>query len=161
MAESDFTIEGLDEFIERFSSMIDNWEAEKRKLLNRIATVLEANIKPEIPVDTSRLADSFFPFIEVGGADDIVEFGTNVEYALYVNDGHVQHKRFLPCRKVTAGGKTRLVYDRGSKTGVMLQEKYVAGKFYIEKGCQNAKPEIQDQADKWMRYLFIKYGLEA
>ena len=56
------------------------------------------------PVETntpflSRLVDSITIFGE-GIPHDFVEVGTNVEYALYVNDGHVQHKRFLPADKL-------------------------------------------------------------
>ena len=92
MEDNAFIIENWNEFSEKFASMVNNWEEEKRNLLNRIASILEEKIKPEIPVDTSTLAESFFPYVSVGGADDYASYSTNLEYALYVNDGHVQQQ---------------------------------------------------------------------
>ena len=91
---SDFEVFGLDELIECFEALIDKWEEKKVVLLNKIGNILDAEIKPLVPVDTSRLADSFSFYVDVSGSLGSVEYGTNVEYALYVNDGHVQHKRF-------------------------------------------------------------------
>lgn len=36
MAETDFVIEGWDEFVEAFASLIDKWEEQKIILLQRI-----------------------------------------------------------------------------------------------------------------------------
>lgn len=102
MAETDFVIEGWDEFVEAFASLIDKWEEQKIILLQRIGNIMEEEIAPNIPVDTSRLVSSFT--VSVTGSES-VQYSTNVEYALYVNDGHVQHKRFLPIRYLSANGK--------------------------------------------------------
>jgi hypothetical protein len=150
MADADFTIEGWDEFVERFADLVDKWEAKKEILLTRMANIYHSEIIPLVPVDTSRLVDSIF----VGGIDgDEIEVGTNVKYALFVNDGHVQHRRFLPCRKVTAGGKTRFIYSKGSKTGIMLQERYVAGVHFMEKGMTSAKPRLENLINSFMEQI--------
>lgn len=106
MADSDlgFSIEGWDEFVERFADLVDKWGDKKKILLERMGNIYHAEIIPNVPVDTSRLVDSLFVFGD-GIPQDYVEVGTNVEYALYVNDGHVQHRRFLPADKLTVGGK--------------------------------------------------------
>lgn len=165
MVESDFTIEGLDEFIERFSSMIDNWEAEKRVLLNRIGTVIQAEIMLAISdkklTDTSTLIGSFYVF--VGGVDE-VEVGSNLNYALYVNDGHVQHRRAIPVSLLSRKGRDkgyRTVTGKSGKKFIILKERYIPGTYFLEAGVRNAKPRIQKQGDKWMKEMFIKYGLEA
>lgn len=148
--DSDFSIDGWDEFVERFAKLVDKWEAKKEILLKRMGNIYHEEIIPNVPVDTSRLVDNIF----VGGVeDDSIEVGTNVEYALFVNDGHVQHKRFLPCRKVSAGGKTRLVYSKGSKTGIMLQERYVAGRHFMEKGMTSAKPRLAMLINSFMEQI--------
>ena len=139
------TEEGLG--IECFEALIDKWEEKKVVLLNKIGNILDAEIKPLVPVDTSRLADSFSFYVDVSGSLGSVEYGTNVEYALYVNDGHVQHKRFLPIKYFSANGKKQLV----SKYGVMLSERYIQGKFFLEKGAQSAKPRIERACDSWLR----------
>lgn len=155
MAETDFVIEGWDEFVEAFASLIDKWEEKKIILLQRIGNIMEEEIAPNIPVDTSRLVSSFT--VSVTGSES-VQYSTNVEYALYVNDGHVQHKRFLPIRYLGANGKKMLVSKYGKRRkgkkggvgGIMLKEKYVAGKHYIENGMTTATPRIETLINSFM-----------
>lgn len=147
---SDFEVFGLDELIECFEALIDKWEEKKIVLLNKIGNILDAEIKPLVPVDTSRLADSFSFYVDVSGSLGSVEYGTNVEYALYVNDGHVQHKRFLPAERLSTNGKSVYLKKKNQK-GIMLSERYVQGKFFLEKGAQSAKPRIERACDSWLR----------
>ena len=93
---------------------VDKWGDKKKILLERMGNIYHAEIIPNVPVDTSRLADSIFVFGD-GIPQDYVEVGTNVEYALYVNDGHVQHKRFLPADKLTVGGRTKYLKNSNQK----------------------------------------------
>lgn len=150
MAGSDFTVEGWDEFTLAFQALIDRWEQKKIGLLQHIGNIMEEEIKPLIPVDTSRLESSFS--VTVGGSES-VEYSTNVEYALYVNDGHVQHKRFLPVRYLSAGGRQKYIRYSGKK-GIMLKERYVAGKHFIEDGMQNATPRIERLIVSWIEQAF-------
>ena len=115
-----FTIEGWDDFVENFSKFVDKWADKKKILLQRMANIYHGEVIPHVPVDTSRLVDSITIFGE-GIPHDFVEVGTNVEYALYVNDGHVQHKRFLPADKLSVGGKAKYLKNRNQK-GIMLKE---------------------------------------
>lgn len=149
MSDVGFSIEGWDEFVENFSKLVDSWEAKKAKLLMRMGNIYHEEIIPNVPVDTSRLADSIFVFGE-GIPQDYVEVGTNVEYALYVNDGHVQHRRFLPADKLTVGGKTKYLKNKDQK-GIMLSERYVNGAFFMEKGMQSAKPRLERLVASFMR----------
>jgi hypothetical protein len=150
----DFEIEGWDEFVKAFAGLVDKWDEKKKVLLGRIGAIMEAEILPLIPVDTSRLAGSFS--IEVGG--DYVAYGTNVEYALYVNDGHVQHKRFLPVSAMSAnGGKNYKKYlSKNNQKGIMLKERYVAGKHYIERGMDKAMPRIETLIVSFMEQLYAE-----
>lgn len=147
---SDFEIFGLDELIECFEALIDKWEEKKILFLKKIGGILTAEIKPLVPVDTSRLSDSFKVWIDVSGSIGSVEYGTNVEYALYVNDGHVQHRRFLPADKLTVGGKTKYLKN-GNQKGIMLSERYVSGAFFMEKGMQSAKPRLDKACESFMK----------
>lgn len=150
MAGSDlgFTIEGWDEFVERFAELVDRWEDKKKILLERMGNIYHSEIIPNVPVDTSRLVDSIFVFGE-GISQGYVEVGTNVEYALYVNDGHVQHKRFLPAERLSVGGKAKCLKNRNQK-GIMLSERYVAGAFFMEKGFESAKPRLERLIESFM-----------
>ena len=149
MGDSGFEIEGWEEFVEAYSKLIDKWEEKKVVLLQKIGTVMEEEIKPLIPVDTSRLESSFT--VSVTGSES-VSYSTNVEYALYVNDGHVQHKRFLPLRYLSADGKAKYVHGNNSK-GIMLKERYVAGKHYIENVMTTAHPRIETLIDSFMEKM--------
>lgn len=153
MADSDmgFSIEGWDEFVENFAELVDKWAEKKRILLERMGNIYHAEVIPHVPVDTSRLVDNIFVFGE-GIPQDYVEVGTNVEYALYVNDGHVQHKRFLPAEKLSVGGKSKYLKNRNQK-GIMLQERYVAGAFFMEKGFESAKPRLERLINSFMQQI--------
>lgn len=146
----EFVVEGWDEFVENFAEFVDKWADKKRILLERMANIYHAEMIPHVPVDTSRLVDSFFVFGE-GIPQDYIEVSTNVHYALYVNDGHVQHKRFLPAEKLSVGGRAKYLKD-GAK-GIMLSERYVKGAFFLEKGMQDAKPRLKRLVDSFMEQI--------
>lgn len=149
MAEDfEFTIEGWDEFVKNFSALVDKWEDKKRILLERMGNIYQAEVIPNVPVDTSRLVDSIFVFTD-GIPQDYVEVGTNVEYALYINDGHVQHKRFLPADRLTINGRQKYLKNPNQK-GILLSERYVAGSFFMEKGMQSAKPRLEKLINSFM-----------
>ena len=135
-----FTIEGWDDFVENFSKFVYKWADKKKILLQRMANIYHGEVIPHVPVDTSRLVDSITIFGE-GIPHDFVEVGTNVEYALYVNDGHVQHKRFLPADKLSVGGKAKYLKNRNQK-GIMLKESYVNGSFLWKKVCRMLSPDL-------------------
>ena len=142
-----FSIEGWDEFVNNFANLVDKWEDKKAILLKRMGNIYHECIIPYVPVDTSRLVDSIFVF-GAGIPQDYVEVGTNVEYALYVNDGHVQHRRFLPADRLTVGGKAK--YLKNGAKGIMLSERYVNGKFFMEKGFNDAKPRLANLVKSFM-----------
>lgn len=150
MADSDleFSVDGWDDFVTRFASLVDKWDAKKRILLQRMGNIYHAEIIPHVPVDTSRLVDNIFVFDD-GIPQDYVEVGTNVKYALYVNDGHVQHRRFLPADRLTVGGKAKYLKKSGQK-GIMLKERYVQGAFFMEKGFNSAKPRLHTLIESFM-----------
>ena len=107
-----FEIPGWEEFTKRCQNVADKWDDKKKSLLQKMAKVCLEEITPLIPVDTSNLVSKF----QIGViTPDYAEVGTNVEYALYVNDGHVQHRRFLPISYLSAGGRKKYVHTSGKK----------------------------------------------
>lgn len=156
--EDGFTIEGWAEFVDKFAGLVDKWADKKKILLERMGNIYHSEIIPNVPVDTSRLVDNIFVFGE-GIPQDYVEVGTNVEYALYVNDGHIQHRRFLPANRLSVGGRAKYLKDIVSKDGkttikntkgIMLKEKYIEGAFFMEKGMQSAKPRLERLVHSFM-----------
>lgn len=143
-----FSVEGWKEFVERFSKFVDKWEAKKAILLKRMGNIYLSCVQPKVPVDTSYLVDHIFLFTD-GIPSDYVEVGTNVKYALYVNDGHIQHKRFLPAEKLSVGGRAKYLKKRGQK-GIMLSERYVQGTHFMENGMTDAKPRLTRLVNSFM-----------
>lgn len=152
---AEFTIDGWEEFTARCENLVDKWEEKKLLLMQRMANICLEEISPLIPVDTSRLVSSF----QIGVVTpDEAEIGTNVEYALYVNDGHVQHRRFLPISYLSANGRKKYVHSKGKKKGksaggIMLKEKYIPGVFFLEKGMQAADPRIKNLGESFMEQI--------
>ena len=142
-----FEVPGWKEFTERCQGVVDSFEAKKLVLMRRMSNICLEEISPLIPVDTSRLVSSF----QVGViTPDEAEIGTNVEYAIYVNDGHVQHKRFLPISYLSAGGRGKYIKP-GNTKGIMLKEKYVPGKHFLENGMRQAEPRLKSIGESFMR----------
>lgn len=149
-----FEIEGWAEFVKNFAAFVDKWEKKKEVLLKRLGVLMEAGIKPLIPVDTSRLADSFNIYLlQDGGSWSGVEYSTNVEYALYVDQGHVQHHRALRVDSLSVGGKKKnypTVKGKDGQKYVMLRERYIPGVYYIDRGFAAAKPHLENQIKSFM-----------
>lgn len=148
MADMGFSIEGWAEFVENFARFVDQWEAKKAILLRRMGNIYLNSVLPFVPVDTSRLVDSIFLFDE-GISEDYVEVGTNVKYALFVDEGHVQHKRFLPADRLSVGGKSKYLKSKDQK-GIMLKERYVQGAHFMDKGMTAAKPSLTRLVNSFM-----------
>lgn len=154
-----FEIPGWDEFVARCEGVVDKWEDKKKLLLQKMANICLEEISPLIPVDTSNLVSKF----QVGVVTpDYAEVGTNVEYALYVNDGHAQHRRFLPIKYISVNGKglnkTEIIAKYGEKfkgkkggiEGIMLKERYIPGVFFLENGMQAATPRMKRLGESFM-----------
>lgn len=148
MSDMGFSIEGWAEFVENFAKFVDQWEAKKAILLRRMGNIYLNSVLPFVPVDTSRLVDNIFLFDE-GISEDYVEVGTNVKYALFVDEGHVQHKRFLPADRLSVGGKSKYLKSKDQK-GIMLKERYVQGAHFMDKGMTAAKPSLTRLVNSFM-----------
>ena len=144
-----FEVPGWKEFTERCQGVVDKFEEKKLVLMNKMANICLSEISPLIPVDTSRLVSSF----QVGVVTpNEAEIGTNVEYALYVNDGHVQHRRFLPISYLSAGGRGKYIQP-GNTKGIMLKEKYIPGKPFLENGMRQAEPRLKTIGESFMQQI--------
>lgn len=69
--------------------------------------------------------------IEEGGM--VLEVGTNVEYAGYVNDGHWTNTKGVARRWVPGYWQgDRFIYDPNAETGMLLKQHWVEGKHYSD-----------------------------
>jgi phage gpG-like protein len=144
MSDDAFKIEGLEGLQKALTGVANKFPEEKAKQLLKLGLMLEAELKPLIPVDTGRLRSSMNSQVD----GDSVETGTDVEYAQALNDGHVQHARFLPAEYLKgASGK-----------GVMLTEKFIPGVHFMEDAFQNLQPKAQIELEKWVQNMLDKLG---
>lgn len=97
---------------------------------------------------TRRLLNSFDRgdgdnIFEIRDGGLVLEIGTNVEYASWVNDGHWTtpegvEQRFVPGRWTSRGARGDAVFEydpnardeNGHRTGMVLRRKWVEGKHY-------------------------------
>lgn len=150
-SDDGFEIEGWAEFVENFAKFVDKWEAKKVKLLDKLGMQYHEEVVNALERgqhdDTSTLKHSFKVY--VFGEQDYVEVGTNVHYALYLNDGHVQHKRFLPAERLSAGGKVKYLKGDNQK-GIMLSERYIPGVYFLEEAKRNCEPRWRTAVNSFM-----------
>jgi len=139
------------EFEERARRVIKDFDEKKEQLLMRLGTIYQLEVKKKITtlgaVDTGRLRSSIV--IEFEG-DSRVVVGTNVEYARFVNDGHVQHRRFVPGRW---RGNNTFEYIPNYNEGMMLTERFVYGKKFMEKAMIVARPNMKREINQFMNDL--------
>lgn len=82
----DLNVNGLEELNKAIKEIVTQFPEEEQKQLMRLGYILEAEVKTRVPVDTGTLRAS----MTTQTVDQHnVEVGTNVEYAPYINDGHV------------------------------------------------------------------------
>lgn len=109
------------------------------------------------PVRTGRLKGS----MTMGGRDNVFQLqvgqqsyvfvGTNVEYAMAVNDGHTQKKgRFVP--GYWSSGTFH--YQPGANTGMVLTGKVIPGARMMEKSMDYMRDDIDQIIEFEFRRLF-------
>jgi len=142
------------EFIEELLRFLDATGFEMLK-------VIEDEIIRLKVVDTRLLLNSFHRgsednVYELDEGDLSLEIGTNVKYAGWVNDGHRQKPgRFIPG---TWNGDGKFRYDPSADTGMVLKERWVEGKHYIEdavKIMEKKFPQALNRfIDNWLKSYF-------
>lgn len=175
-----FEVEGLDEWMEQLKNVNEEFPKEKENELMKIGLTMEREIKAFVPKDTGRLRGSITTKII---DNNTAEVGTNVDYAKWVNDGHMLKARFIPKAVLQAGGgkgwqklnintaveskvgatsyineTLKLPITDSRVKGFKTHPQYILGKHFMEKGIQNAEPEIQTELDKWLEKIFEKFG---
>lgn len=114
-------------------------------------------------VDTRLLLKSFHK----GDADNIyrlregdltLEIGTNVEYAAYVNDGHWLNPQGVEKRFVPGYWKNgRFVYQKGAKTGMVLKQRFINGRHYMEHAINIMESMFPQLAERKLEDWFSRY----
>ncbi|ARK23307.1 phage portal protein [Sporosarcina sp. P37] len=136
-----FEIEGLDAFMKALDKASNGGLRDEMALwLDMMGLEFLDVVQDEIigtgTVDTGRLLNSFGK----GDGDNVwrasnggltIEVGTNVDYAVYVNDGHMTNPDGVETRWVPGHWSgNRFVYEPGADTGMLLKQQWVPGTHY-------------------------------
>lgn len=128
-------------------------EGERREILSKLGFIAEAEVKKNTPVDKGRLRSSINTQVV---SDNKAIVGTNVDYAEAVENGHVQHKRFLPAQYLDSVKGSQYLGD--NQKGIMLKEKFIQGAHMFSKGFQSARPKMRRALNKWLTDLSARFN---
>ena len=89
----------------------------------------------------------------------VLEVGSSVNYAAYVNDGHWTNPKGVDRRFVPGyWQEDRFIYDPDAKGGMMLKQKWVGGAHYFDSALRILERLIPDlwesKAQEWMDRYF-------
>lgn len=131
---------------------------------NEFLRILQDEIGRRKVVDSRQLLASF----ERGGNGNVweltdggltLEVGTNIDYASYVNDGHLTNTKGVERRWVPGYWQgDRFIYDPSAETGMLLKQHWVEGKHYWESALRilnEIYPDILEaKLQEWLDSYF-------
>jgi hypothetical protein len=142
----------IDQFMKASYDLISKWDDKKQDLLGKLMAIFEEEVVSSIPVDNSDFEDTFFADIQIGGAEDYANYPFNIGYK--ANEEQEQHRRFLPWKYLSAGGKKNpkvgkdLIKD--SNKGIFLSGKYVQSEQFLESGLTASKSRLDKAIESFM-----------
>lgn len=132
-------------------------EAFIRNFLFEMGMRAMAQTKALTPVDTGNLRNRWeLQGVFRKGEELYVVLFNPVEYASFVEDGHRQRKRWVPGR----WQGNRFIYDRDAKTGMMLREKWVQGKFMARISINKIENEMPARYEAALRKFLRELSRE-
>lgn len=164
----DFDISELKEFFGRIEKAAKG-DFRKELVLfleglgNEFLRILQDEIVRREVVDSRQLLASF----KKGGEGNVwnidedklmLEVGTSVNYASYVNDGHWTNPKGVERRFVPGYWEgDRFIYDPSAKGGMMLKQHWVDGKPYWDKALRTLEINYPEMLEKKLQEWLDKY----
>lgn len=130
---------------------------------NEFLRIVEDEIVSRKVMDTRQLLASFHKDAEgnVWNLDEgglVLEVGSSVEYAGYVNDGHWTNPKGVSERFVPGSWEgDRFIYDPGAKGGMLLKQHWVEGKHYFDAALRIIDKMFPDMAEAKLQQWVNKY----
>ncbi len=157
--------DGLQNLLNNFKTLQKNHEKFIREFLTEMGMRALAQTKKLTPVDTGNLRNRWelSQVYRKGDSLYIVLFNP-VEYASFVEDGHMQRRRFLPIQyledspanaKMVASIKQK--YGDDAK-GVMLQDKWIPGHHMARISISKIEREIPKRYEKALKQFMKGLG---
>lgn len=138
----------------KLTEQLQKQEAEYDKFIRDFITMmgmrLIANTKALTPVITGDLRDSWeLTAVTKVGDSYQIDMVNHMDYASFVEDGHIQRKRWLPgVWKTSKKGTTTFEYVRGAKTGMMLTYKWIPGQHMARISINKIEKAMQPRFER-------------
>ena len=153
-------------FFDKMRAASDSFKKEFGLWLEAIGVEFLNEVREQIITKNVKRNSLLLHSFKKGGEDNVweldlgalrLEVGTNLEYGLWVNNGHRQQPgRFIP--GYWEGNK--FIYDRNAKGGMVLKAKWVEGKHYFDKAIEIFAPQFEKsferKLEKWLADYFGK-----
>lgn len=144
-----FDASGLEDLRERFEQASLDVPTAMKQLLVRNAEYCLTLTRRNSPVQDGELRKSWErsePQEVLSGEYEVEVYSSELApHALWVEEGHAQHKRWVPGR----WEGDRFVYDPEAETGMMLEEKFIPGQWMARTALvstQEKAPEMLEAA---------------
>ena len=115
---------GFEKLLANFKEVQKGYDQFIRSFLTEMGMRAIAQTKKLTPVDTGNLRNNWeLSQVYRKGDELYVVLFNPTEYASFIEDGHMQHSRWVPGE----WRGDRFEYIPGAKTGMMLKEKWIPG----------------------------------
>lgn len=153
------------DLLDSFKEVQKQYEAFLRKFLTEMGMRALAQTKKLTPVDTGNLRNRWelSQVYRKGDSLYIVLFNP-VEYASFVEDGHMQRRRFLPIQYLEdSPANAKMVASIKQKygddvKGVMLQDKWIPGHHMARISISKIEREIPKRYEKALKQFMKGLG---
>ena len=147
---------GMQELLDGFKNVQKQHEAFIKKFLTEMGMRAMAQTKKLTPVDTGELRNAWelSDVFRKGDELYIVLFNP-LEYASFVEDGHMQHNRFVPGSFL---GK-KFEYIPGYPFGMVLSEKWIPGVHMARISINKIEKELPARYEKAFKEFMAGLGV--
>ena len=143
------------DLLDSFKEVQKQHEAFLRKFLTEMGMRALAQTKKLTPVDTGNLRNNWeLSQVYRKGDELYIVLFNPTEYASFIEDGHMQHSRWVP-------GKWRdgrFEYIPGAKTGMMLKEKWIPGFHMARISINKVEREIPKRYERALKQFMKGLG---
>jgi hypothetical protein len=145
----------FDQFVKKYENFSREYNKFVSQFLLKMAYRTVRGTKLLTPVDTGDLRNRWdVGSVKRSGQYLYVEIINSLEYASYVEDGHWQHKRWLP----GIFSRNKFKYVRGAKTGIMLREKWIPGRYMARISIAKIQQEIPRRYEMEFNQFIARLG---
>lgn len=154
----------FEDLLDSFKQVQKQHEVFLRKFLTEMGMRALAQTKKLTPVDTGNLRNRWelSQVFRKGDSLYIVLFNP-AEYASFVEDGHLQRRRFLPIEYLDSPASAKMVasikqkYGEDAK-GIMLQDKWIPGHHMARISISKIEREIPKRYEKALQQFMKGLG---